>query len=136
MVFTEAELSYLKAQPLGRMATVQKDGTLQVSPVGFSVGPDGTIDVHGFNMSASQKYRNAAANGRVAFVVDDIPSVNPWRVRCVEIRGTAEAVPGPNAATADPDGALIRITPRRIISFGVEVPDQEPHEMTTNNRDV
>jgi len=137
MAFTEAELKYLDAQPLGRLATVQPNGTLQVSPVGFSVNPDDhTINIGGYSMAASRKYRNVAANGRVAFVVDDVPSLDPWRVRCLEIRGVAEAVPGPNAATGDLDGAIIRITPQRIISYGIEVPDQEPHAMTVNNRDV
>jgi pyridoxamine 5'-phosphate oxidase family protein len=137
MTFTEAELAYLDGQPLGRLATAREDGTLQVSPVGFSVNPDGgTIDIGGFRMARSQKYRNIAANGRVAFVVDDIPSLDPWRVRCLEIRGVAEAVPGPKEAAGDLDGAIIRITPRRIISYGIEVPDQEPHELTPNNRDV
>jgi pyridoxamine 5'-phosphate oxidase family protein len=137
MTFTEAELRYLKEQPLGRLATVQEDGTLQVSPVGFTYNPDGgTIDIGGFTMSASQKYRNVAANGRVAFVVDDIASYEPWRVRCLEIRGVAEAVPGPKADQGDPNGALIRVRPRRVISFGIDVPDEEPHQMTVNNRDV
>jgi pyridoxamine 5'-phosphate oxidase family protein len=137
MAFSKAELAYLQAQQLGRLATVQADGTLQVSPVGFSVDPErATIDIGGFSMSASQKYRNVAANGRVAFVVDDVPSVQPWRVRCLEIRGVAEAVPGPNAAQGDPNGAIIRITPRRIISFGIDQPDQEPHELTPHIRDV
>lgn len=137
MTFTEAELAYLGGQPLGRLATMQKDGTLQVSPVGFSVNPDdGTINVGGFRMALSQKYRNVEAHGRVAFVVDDLPSQDPWRVRCLEIRGVAKAVPGPKADDGDLDGAIIAITPQRIISFGIEVPDQEPHEMTQNNRDV
>ncbi len=136
MTFTEAELAYLTEQPLGRLATVHQDGSPQVNPVGFRINPDGTIDVGGFTMSASQKYRNVAANGQAALVVDDIPSVNPWRVRCVEIRGTAEAVPGPRTDEGDPDGALIRITPRRILSFGVEIPGEEPHAMTTNIRNV
>ena len=137
MAFTEAELVYLGQQTLGRLATVQENGTLQVCPVGFSVNPDnGTISIGGHTMSASQKYRNVAANGRVAFVVDDIPSRDPWRVRCVEIRGVAEAVPGPKAAEGDPDGAIIRITPRRIISYGIDEPDQEVHEMATNIRNV
>ena len=137
MTFTEAELTYLRDQPLGRLATVQKDGTLQVSPVGFSFNPDsGTIDIGGYTMSTSQKYLNVAANGRVAFVVDDIAGLDPWRVRCLEIRGRAEAVPGPHAADGDPNGALIRITPQRIIAFGLEEPDQEPHKMTTNIRNV
>jgi len=137
MVFTEAELAYLRDQPLGRLATVQKNGTLQVSPVGFRFNPDaGTIDIGGYTMSASQKYRNVAANGRVAFVVDDVATLDPWRVRCLEIRGVAEAVPGPKADEGDPDGALIRVTPRRIISFGIEGLNQGPQDMTTNIRDV
>jgi len=136
MVFTEAELAYLGDQPLGRLATQREDGTLQVSPVGFSVQPDGTIEIGGFRMAGSYKYRNVAANGRVAFVVDDVPSQDPWRVRCLEIRGVAETIPGPKAAEGDLDGAIIKITPRRIISYGIEVPDQEPHQLTPNNRDV
>ena len=41
-------------------------------------------------MSKSQKFRNIARNDKVALVVDDITSRDPWRVRCLEIRGTAE----------------------------------------------
>jgi len=137
MVFTEAELAYLDKQPLGRLATQREDGTLQVSPVGFSVHPeDGTIDIGGYSMARSQKYHNVAANGRVAFVVDDVPSLDPWRVRCLEIRGVGQVIPGPKANEGDLDGAIIRITPRRIISYGIEVPDQAVHQLTPNNRDV
>lgn len=78
-------------------------------------------------MSGSRKYRNVADNGRVAFVVDDLRSTDPWRVRCLEIRGTAEVVP---------DRELIRVHPRRVISFGIEDPDSEPHAMTVHARDV
>ena len=128
MTFTEAELAYLDSQPLGRLATVNRDGSPQVSPIGFSYNEEfGTIDIGGFNMSRSAKYRNAAAHEAVAIVVDDLASRDPWRVRCLEIRGVAEVVPDPGG---DPqpgrDSALIRIHPRRIISFGVEDQDQEP----------
>ncbi len=145
MIFSAAELAYLGEQQLGRLATVQADGTPQVNPVGFSVDPEtGAIDVGGFSMSRSQKYRNVAANGLVAFVVDDIPSTNPWRVRCLEIRGVAEAIADPkNGDDGEPvggdgyeDGAIIRITPRRILSFGIDHPDQAPHEMTPHIRNV
>jgi pyridoxamine 5'-phosphate oxidase family protein len=33
-------------------------------------------------------------------------------------------------------GAIIRIHPRRIISFGIDNADVEPHRMTANKRDV
>ena len=130
-VFTDDEIAYLRSQRLGRLATQQPNGTLQASPVGFTVDPDtGTIDVHGFRMSDSRKFRNIEDNGKVAFVVDDIRSTQPWRVRCIEVRGYAEAI------TADiPGGGLIRIHPRRVISFGVSE-DREPHEMQPSIRNV
>ena len=136
MSFTESELAYLASQRLGRLATAQPNGTLQVSPVGFQYNPDtGTIDIRGFNMAASRKFRNVADNGRAAFVVDDLASVDPWRVRCLEIRGTAEAIEGANDAEGGGDSAVIRIHPKRIISFGLDE-NLEPHKLTANKRDV
>ena len=128
-VFTDTELAYLGAQRLGRLATAQPNGKLQNSPVGFDVNATtGTIDIYGFRLARSQKYRNVADNGRAAFVVDDIASVEPWRVRCLEIRGDAEAI--------EIDGQpLIRLHPRRVISFGLDE-DVEAHEMTVHSRDV
>lgn len=139
MSFTAAELDYLASQRLGRLATVQPGGTLQVSPVGFRYNSDtGTIDIRGYRMAASQKFRNVTDNGRVAFVVDDIRSEQPYRVRCLEIRGHADAITTPDgqADTGGIDGALIRIHPERIISFGITGPDIAPHELVPDKRDV
>ncbi|GAB11559.1 hypothetical protein GOARA_078_00080 [Gordonia araii NBRC 100433] len=130
MTFTDAELAYLGTQRLGRLATQKPNGTLQNSPVGFKVNADGTIDIVGYNMSDSRKYRNVAENGRVALVVDDLASVKPWRVRCVEIRGRGEAVPGTGES-----GAIIRIHPERVISFGL-TEDKEAHSLKVDARDV
>lgn len=137
MSFTDAELAYLATQHLGRLATAQPDGTLQVNPVGFRYNASTkTIDVAGYRMSASRKFRNVADNGRVAFVVDDIASVQPWRVRCLEVRGTAEAIDTPADSETELDGAIIRIHPRRIISFGIDDPDRDPHDLVPNKRNV
>jgi pyridoxamine 5'-phosphate oxidase family protein len=139
MTFTDAELAYLDSQPLGRLATQQPDGTLQVNPVGFAWNPaTGTIDIGGFSMSRSRKYRNVADNGRAALVVDDLPSTNPWRVRCLDIRGTAEVVPGAGTANSvdGNDPAIIRLHPTRIIGLAIEDPDVPPHEIRANARDV
>jgi pyridoxamine 5'-phosphate oxidase family protein len=137
MSFTDAELEYLASQRLGRLATQQPDGTLQVSPVGFGYNDStGTIDIGGFNMTGSRKFRNVAHNGRAAFVVDDVPSVNPWRVRCLEIRGDAEAIAAPGDSAAPVQGAIIRVHPRRIISFGIEDPGRPPLGREARNRDV
>jgi pyridoxamine 5'-phosphate oxidase family protein len=136
-IFTETETDYLRTQDLGRLATVQPDGTVQNSPVGFRYNSAlATIDIGGYNMAASQKFRNLTGNDRVAFVVDDILSRQPWRVRCLEIRGTAEQVHTPDRPWAGTDGAIIRIRPRRIISFGLEELDRDPHLLVANKRNV
>lgn len=120
-VFTEHELAYLSTQRLGRLATVQPDGTVQNNPVGFGYNEKlQTIDIGGRNMAASRKFRNVAAGSKVALVVDDIASLDPWTVRCVEIRGDAEALTAPTDSAAHVAGPIIRIHPRRVLSFGIE----------------
>jgi pyridoxamine 5'-phosphate oxidase family protein len=107
MVFTDDEIAYMRSQTLGRLATIAPDGFPQNNPVGFTVNTElGTIDIRGYNMAESRKFTNVRANPRVAFVVDDIASTDPWKVRGIEIRGNAEAIDG--------DSALIRIRPTRI----------------------
>ena len=121
--FSEAELAYLATQRLGRLATIAPDGTPQNSPTGFRYNAElGTIDIGGLNMGATRKFRNLRTNNRVAFVIDDIPSLDPYRVRCVEIRGTAEALTDVTPFRAGLSPELIRIHPDRIISFGITSP--------------
>ena len=135
MALTDAEIGYLQSQRLGRLATIQPDGSPQVKPVGFSYNADlGTIDIHGFRMSGSQKFRNVSRDGRAALVVDDIVSTQPWRVRFLEIRGNAEAIA--TAAEGPNDASIIRIHPTRILSFGIEEPPGEPHQTKLTTRDI
>ncbi|TDV55943.1 PPOX class F420-dependent oxidoreductase [Actinophytocola oryzae] len=144
MSFTDIEIEYLSGQRLGRLATTQPDGTLQASPVGFLYNEEtGTIDIAGHGMARSRKFRNVAENGRAAFVVDDLASIQPWRPRCVEIRGTAEAIAAPiDSAWASAigqlgfDGAIIRIHPKRIISFGIGETTDDVREFKINKRTV
>jgi pyridoxamine 5'-phosphate oxidase family protein len=111
-VFTDAELAYLHGERrLARIATVGADGMPHVTPVGWSYNAElETIDLGGRDVSATKKFRDVARSGLAAVVVDDV--VPPWSPRGVEVRGEAEAVDGPPA--------LIRIHPRRIISWGLE----------------
>jgi pyridoxamine 5'-phosphate oxidase family protein len=137
MIFTELEIEYLGGQPLGRLATVQPDGTVQNSPVSYRYNPElDTIDIGGYRMSASQKFRNLATNNRVALVVDDVLSQQPWRVRCLEIRGTAEQVRSEREPWPGGDAAFIRLHPKRIISFGLDQLDVDPHTLTMDKRTV
>jgi pyridoxamine 5'-phosphate oxidase family protein len=119
--FTEAELAYLSGQQLGRLATVAPDGTPQNNPVGFHWNPDtATIDIYGLNMGASRKFRNAREFPPVAFVVDDIASVDPWTVRGVEIRGQAEALDDIDPPRPGMSREVLRIHAHRIISWGFD----------------
>ncbi|TDU83612.1 pyridoxamine 5'-phosphate oxidase family protein [Kribbella voronezhensis] len=144
MSFSDTELEYLSGQRLGRLATAQPDGTLQISPVGFRYnGATGTIDVAGRGMAASKKYRNVADNGQVAFVIDDFVSLQPWRPRCLEIRGGGEAIAEPtDSAWATDltetgfDGAIIRIRPKRIISFGIGESGTDVYDYQVSKRTV
>src|SRR5690606_40919430 len=54
---------------------------------------------------------------QVAFVVDDLVSVRPWRVRGIEIRGRAETTV---LETAQGGHDIIRIHPRTIFSWGLD----------------
>ena len=128
MTLTEAERAFLARQRHGRLATIARDGTPQVKPVGFTYNPElGTIDVAGLNMAASAKYKNVQANPNVALVADDEPAPEKGAagVRFLEIRGVAETAtlpPGPGD-----DGHLapeiIRIHPRRVLGFNID-PDR------------
>jgi pyridoxamine 5'-phosphate oxidase family protein len=132
MSFTQAELDYLATQRLGRLATVAPNGDPQVSPTGFFYNAElGTIDIGGLALGATKKFRNVAANGRASFVVDDLASVNPWRVRGVEIRGEAEALTGQEPPMPGFSGEIIRIHPRRIIAWGIE--DLDPRNANARN---
>jgi pyridoxamine 5'-phosphate oxidase family protein len=111
---------------------VQPNGTVQASPVGFSINDKlDTIDIGGRDMAATQKFRNLRVNKQVAFVVDDIASLDPWRVRGIEIRGSAEALVDPSDSAARFAGPIIRIHPRRIISWGINT-----DQTSMNNRNV
>jgi 3-oxoacyl-[acyl-carrier protein] reductase len=67
MPFTAGEVAYLRSQSLGRLATI-----------GAGLG---TIDITGRELSGSRKYRDIQSNGRVAFIVDDIPPCSPSAFR-------------------------------------------------------
>jgi pyridoxamine 5'-phosphate oxidase family protein len=113
--FTEAELAYLRTQRLERRATVNERGEPQVAAVGFRYNPEfDTIDIGGYDMANTQKFRNVARNGLASFLVDDV--LPPWKTRSLEIRGHAQA-PADSGQPVAPNmsSAVIRIVPRRII---------------------
>jgi len=119
--FTEAELAYLATQRLGRLATLAPDGYPQNNPVGFWVDAErGTIEIGGHGLGASRKFANVRAQPQVSLVVDDIASIQPSRVRGMEIRGDAEALTDQTPPMPGFSPELIRIHPRRIRTWGLD----------------
>ena len=123
-VFTDGEIEYLKSQRLARLATVSEGAAPHVVPVGFRVNPEiGVIEVGGHGLSTSKKWRDLKANPKVALVVDDLASVQPWTPRGIEVRGHAELHDeGGEKFGPGWDRAWLTIRPRRIVSWGVNGP--------------
>lgn len=118
---TPDHIAYLRSQLLGRLATVDAHGAPQNNPVGFRYNADlGTIDIGGYHLADTRKFRNLARNDRVAFVVDDLASVNPWRPRMVEVRGRAEALSDVDPIMPGMSRDTIRIRPEKVFAFGLD----------------
>jgi pyridoxamine 5'-phosphate oxidase family protein len=111
--FDAAERRYLTEAPgLARIATVGTDGTPHVVPSGWSYDEElDALVLGGRDLERTKKFRDVAATGRAAVVIDDV--VPPWQPRGLEIRGRAEAVGGPTP--------VIRVYPDRVVSWGLGV---------------
>ena len=121
MALDDAAQRYLASQTRGRLATIGPDGVPQNKPVGFTYNVElGTIDIAGFNMDTSAKYRNVGINSNVAFVVDDAVSEGAAGMRFIEVRGQAEQISGEPSPGAGLSPHIIRIHPRRVISMNID----------------
>jgi pyridoxamine 5'-phosphate oxidase family protein len=117
-VFTDAELEYLRHQPLARIATASASGVPDVAAVGFGVDGD-TLVTGGFDISKTVRYRNLLANPTATIVIDDLATVDPWAPRGVKVRGSATL----EEATG---GLRIRIVPEVVWSWHLNQ-DAEKH---------
>jgi len=110
--FSELEAEYLAENLIGRLATSSASRQPHVVQVTYRF--DGaTITFGGWNLTKSLKFKNLMANDKVAFVVGDLVSTKPWRVRGVEIRGRAEPEKTPGGVT------IVRVIPLNIRSWGL-----------------
>ena len=138
-VFSQKEIEYIKSQRLARIATAatpsvasskeeqQGQGTPiqpDVVPVGFDFDGD-YFYVGGMNLVKSTKYKNVLKNNKVAIVIDDLKSVDPWDPRGIKVYGTADIVTrhgGYMEGTGHPNPSYIRVKPDKKFSWGIEEP--------------
>jgi pyridoxamine 5'-phosphate oxidase family protein len=135
MTFTKAEELFLAGQPRGHLATLGANGIPQVKPLGFTLNPTlGTIDIAGFNMVGSAKYRNVQVRPNVAFVVDEVTGDSMEGAHFLEIRGIAETTTGDHDLPGHLDREIIRIHPLRIVAFNIdpERPGFEARDVATD----
>jgi pyridoxamine 5'-phosphate oxidase family protein len=130
-MFSQKELGYLKSQRLARISTVSpEDLQPDVSPVGFEF--DGEyFYVGGIDLPKTRKYKNVLKNKKVALVIDDLETVNPWAPRAIRIYGTADIVARQggymdrahsSSSSSSSPPSYIRIRPLKKWSWGVEEP--------------
>ena len=111
MSFTEEEIVYLRSQPIARVATLSTDGQPDVVPLAFEF--DGTyfwVGGSGPTVADTRKFRNVrAGNQKVALVIDDMVSFDPFVARSMRIYGHADH-PIERVGIVGP-GIYMRITP-------------------------
>jgi pyridoxamine 5'-phosphate oxidase family protein len=121
--FTDAEVEFVRAQPLGRLATATPSGEPDVVAVlciyrrsrGLFLTGSGALE-------RTRRYHNARRNPRFSLVFDDI-TWDPYTIRGVKVTGSMEV------RTADDElnlGAVGRpilvLRPERKWSWGIEEP--------------
>ena len=118
-MFSEKELAYIKSQPLARMGTVSTDLQPDVAPVGFEFdGHD--FYIGGQNPVVTRKYKNINnGNNKVALMIDDLETLDPWKPRGIRIYGTAVIV---ERAGQFGSGIYLHITPTVSWSWSLEGP--------------
>jgi len=111
MSFTDEEVAYLRSQPIARLATVGEEQQPDVVPVGYEFdGLHFWVGGSGESVLLTRKFRNVAAGaGKVALVVDDMVSFNPFIARGIRVYGDA-AGPVERVGMVGP-GFYVRITP-------------------------
>lgn len=118
-MFSDKEIDYLRSQKLARIATVSKSLQPDVAPISYEFEGDKFI-IPSLDMEKTLKYKNIKnGNPRVALVVDDLESVNPWKPRGIKVHGTAEIV---ERTGRFGKGLYIEITPQKVWSWGIQKP--------------
>jgi pyridoxamine 5'-phosphate oxidase family protein len=124
--FTDAEITYLRTQPLMRFATASLSGRPDVAPVVFEVDGDDIVTA-GFDIAKTVRYKNVRANPRATVVIDDLASTNPWSPRGIKVVGSC-------IVESHDGGERFRITPEVIISWAIN--DTTPGIPTMERRTV
>ena len=123
--FTANEIEYLTTQMIGRMATVGPNGQPHVIPVTYFFNADeDALDIGGIHFADGKKWRDAQANPKVTFLIDDYA---PDAGHGIEIRGQVELheTGGSKINPRFPNFVeqFFRLRPKRIVAWGLDEPE-------------
>jgi pyridoxamine 5'-phosphate oxidase family protein len=114
--FSKAESDFIKSQLLLRIGTASAKGRPDVAVVGFDF--DGTyFYVSGRNNQKTWKYKNTKQNPRASLVLDDLPSIKPWRTRGIKVTGSVDFVHYAGRSSGEKE--YLRIKPEGKYSWGL-----------------
>ena len=112
MSFTDEEVLHLRSQPIPRPATLCPKEQPDLVPLGFEF--EGTffwVGGSGQSVLHTRKFRNVQrGRDKVALLIDDMVSLDPFIVRSIRVYGRAKApvervgVLGPGFYLRIPDG--------------------------------
>ena len=121
--FTDAELAFVRARPLGRLATASQSGEPDVVAVlciyrrslGVFLTGSGALE-------RTRRYHNARRNPRFSLVFDDV-TWEPYTIRGVKVTGSTEVRIADDALNLGATGVpLLVLRPERKWSWGIEEP--------------
>jgi pyridoxamine 5'-phosphate oxidase family protein len=94
MTFTDEEAAYLRSQPVARLATLGTDEQPDVVSVAFEFDGDCFwVGGGGRSVLTTRKFANiTAGRAKVALVIDDLVSFDPFIARSIRVYGVAEPV--------------------------------------------
>ncbi|GHO46685.1 PPOX class F420-dependent oxidoreductase [Ktedonospora formicarum] len=117
-MFSEQEVSFLRTQPLARLATVAVNGQPDADAVGFAF-ENGRFYIGGYFLKSTRKYKNiAAGHSKVSLLIDDLRSLEPFEPRSIKLHGEAEIMDLEEGFRGP--GTYIVITPKVSWSMGIE----------------
>lgn len=111
MSFTDEEVAFLQSQALARLASLCAEEQLDVVPVAFEFDGSGFwVGGSGASVLRTRKFRNVGqGHQKVALVVDDMVSSDPFVARGIRVYGEAGG-PVERVGMVGP-GHYLRITP-------------------------
>jgi pyridoxamine 5'-phosphate oxidase family protein len=119
MSFSDEETTFIRSQPLVRMATLGPDDQPDVTPLACEFDGESFWVGGGDSVLRTRKVRNiVAGRRRVALVFDDLPSLDPFVARGVRVYGVADD-PVERIGLVGP-GWYVRIAPTESWSWNLD----------------